>query len=66
MGGPTMPSFRIRMPLIAAMLGFCLLAGLANAQSASSTINGLVVDNTGGVVPAAAVTITNQGTGVRS
>lgn len=47
------------------MLSFCLLAGLANAQSASSTINGLVVDNTGAVVPGANVTITNQGTGVK-
>src|ERR1017187_10063873 len=58
-----MPSSRIRTPLVSAILGFCLLLGLANAQSVSSTINGLVVDNTGGVVPGAQVTITNQGTG---
>ncbi|MEO7145917.1 MAG: carboxypeptidase regulatory-like domain-containing protein, partial [Bryobacteraceae bacterium] len=64
-GGQTMPSFRIRTALIAEMLGFCLLAGLANAQNVSSTINGLVVDNTGAVVPTAHVTITNQGTGVK-
>jgi hypothetical protein len=53
------------MPFLPAVLGFCLLAGLANAQSVSSTINGLVVDNTGGVVVGAQVTITNQGTGVK-
>ena len=60
-----MPSFRIRKPFMTLVLGFCLLAGLANAQSVSSTINGLVVDNTGGVVVGAQVTITNQGTGVK-
>ena len=60
-----MPSFRIRMPFMAAVLGFYLLTGWANAQSVSSTINGLVVDNTGGVVAGAQVTITNQGTGVK-
>src|SRR5437763_5796754 len=59
-----MPSFRIRTPFVPA-LGFFLLVGLAYAQSASSTINGLVVDNTGGVVPEAQVTITNQGTGLK-
>lgn len=60
-----MPSLRIRMPFLTAVLGFCLLAGSANAQSVSSTINGLVVDNTGGLVVGAQVTITNQGTGVK-
>ena len=60
-----MPSFRIGMPFIAAVLGFCSFAGLADAQSVSSTINGLVVDNTGGLVVGAQVTITNQGTGVK-
>lgn len=57
--------FRIRMPFIAAVLGSGLLAGLANAQSVSSTINGLVVDNTGGLVDSAVVKITNQATGVK-
>jgi hypothetical protein len=60
-----MPSFRIRASFLSAILGLCLLLGSANAQSASSTINGLVVDNTGGVVPGAQVTITNQGTGAK-
>ncbi len=60
-----MPSLRIRTPFSAVVIGFCLLTGLANAQSASSTINGLVVDNTGGVVPEAQVTITNQGTAAK-
>jgi hypothetical protein len=45
-----MPSFRICMPFTAAVLSLYLLADFANAQSVSSTINGLVVDNTGGVV----------------
>ncbi|MEO8129776.1 MAG: carboxypeptidase-like regulatory domain-containing protein, partial [Bryobacteraceae bacterium] len=58
-----MPRLRIRLPLIQTVLTFGLFVGLANAQSASSTINGLVVDNTGGVIPDAKVTITNQGTG---
>src|ERR1041385_233716 len=61
----SIPSFRIRKPFLTLVLGFCLLAGWANAQSVSSTINGLVVDNTGGVVVGAQVTITNQGTGVK-
>jgi hypothetical protein len=51
------------MPLIAVFIAFCLLIGLVSAQSVSSTINGSVVDNTGGVIPDALVTITNQGTG---
>src|SRR5689334_20030774 len=58
-----MSEFRARMPIAAVFLTFFLLAPLANAQSASSTINGLVVDNTGAVVPGAQVTLTNQGTG---
>ncbi|HUS05104.1 MAG TPA: carboxypeptidase regulatory-like domain-containing protein [Bryobacteraceae bacterium] len=53
------------MPVISAILSLCLLVGLANAQSASSTINGLVLDDSGGAVPDAKVTITNQGTGVK-
>ena len=57
-----MPSFRIRTPLSAAVVGCCLITASASAQSASSTINGLVTDNTSGVVPDAVVTITNQGT----
>jgi hypothetical protein len=60
-----MPRFRISVPFTAAILGLCLVAVLLNAQSVSSTINGLVVDNTGGVVAGAQVTITNQATGVK-
>ncbi len=60
-----MPRIRIRTPFIAAVLCLGLLASLASAQSASSTINGAVVDNQGGMVPSAVVTITNQGTGVK-
>lgn len=56
---------RIRTPFRTVFLAFCLFAGLTYAQNVSSTINGLVVDNTGGVVPAAHVTITNQATGVK-
>jgi Outer membrane receptor for ferrienterochelin and colicins len=54
-----------RTPLSVAILGLCLITGVVSAQSASSTINGLVVDNTGGLVPDAQVTITNQGTNTK-
>ena len=57
-----MTRIRLRTQLVSVILGFCLMLDLANAQSASSTINGLAVDNAGGVVPGAQVTITNQGT----
>ena len=57
---PTVPSGTRFFALSATL---CLIAGLASAQSASSTINGLVVDDTGAVVPGAQVTIVNQGTG---
>src|SRR5882762_1821711 len=60
-----MPRSRMTRALFATIFGLCLFAGLASAQSASSTINGLVQDKTGAVIPGAQVTITNQNTGAR-
>jgi outer membrane receptor protein involved in Fe transport len=43
---------------------FCLLAGTVSGQVLTGTISGTVTDPSGAVVPGAAVTIVNEGTGV--
>ena len=50
--------------LIAVLMAFLLMAGAAGAQVNLGTITGIVTDPTGGVVPGAAITITNTATGV--
>src|ERR1017187_2142186 len=60
-----MPSSRI--PKYFAIVACAFLFGaLALAQSTTATINGLIVDNSGSVVPVAAVSIKNQATGAKS
>ena len=48
----------------AAVLVLLLCAAAARAQTATGSIEGLVVDSTGAVLPGVAVTIVHQGTGV--
>ncbi len=45
---------------------FCLfaLSSVAFAQGTTSRITGVVTDGSGGVVPGAKVTLTNEGTGI--
>ena len=60
-----MPSSRI--PKYFAIVACAFLFGaLAWAQSTTATINGLVVDNSGSVIPAAGVSIRNQATNAKS
>jgi hypothetical protein len=59
-----MQSFLTRLAL-AALLAVGLLAGAANAQALYGSIVGNVTDPQGAVLPGAAVTITNTGTGLR-
>src|SRR5260370_4811093 len=44
------------------MVAFCLVAPFAGAQSTGGRIRGTVMDASGGAVPAATVTLINQGT----
>ena len=51
----------------ASSLVFLLLLGLsvpALAQRTTATFAGIVVDNSGGVLPGADVALTNEGTGI--
>ncbi|MFY9852324.1 MAG: TonB-dependent receptor [Terracidiphilus sp.] len=57
----------IRTLLIGALLAMCFGSMTVNAQVLYGSITGAVTDTTGAVIPGAAVTLTNQGTGaVRS
>lgn len=49
--------------ILSAMLICAFLAGNINAQSGTSTINGVVQDQQGAVIPGAAVKLTNPATG---
>lgn len=60
-----MKHFRFALAMWAACIGLFLTSTTAKAQSASSTINGSVQDNSGGSVPGAHVAIVNQGNGLR-
>src|SRR5436309_12692320 len=43
---------------------FVLLCGLSFGQSTTQSVQGLVTDTSGAIVPGATVTLTNAGTGV--
>ena len=47
------------------LLGCFLLAGLLHAQFENAEVLGTVRDQSGGTVPKAAVTLTNQDTGIK-
>src|SRR5713101_3833834 len=49
--------------LIVAMLVYGAPSALAQSQLGSGSLSGVVTDSTGGVVPEADVTVTNNGTG---
>ena len=51
--------------LLAVILSLFVFATAANAQSASSTINGSVQDSSGAQIPDAQITIANQDTGIK-
>jgi hypothetical protein len=56
----------IRLAILAALFAACIasLATLASAQSSSSSVNGIVTDQIGAVVPEARVTLKNVDTNV--
>jgi iron complex outermembrane receptor protein len=53
-----------RLFTIVAALTVALLPGVAGAQTATSTITGLVRDSSGGAIPGATVRVVNENTGV--
>ncbi|PYR77812.1 MAG: hypothetical protein DMF86_07895, partial [Acidobacteria bacterium] len=55
---------RLRRVVCAAAILSMVFATLARAQSATGSIEGMVVDPTGAVLPGVSVTIVNQGTGL--
>ncbi len=56
---------RARAKAVASAMLIGMLAGPAHAQTTESTISGVVRDQSGGVLPAATVTIRNAETGVK-
>jgi Carboxypeptidase regulatory-like domain len=59
-----MGSMRMLRCAIGALTTLLLLNSIAWAQGTSSRLTGLVTDETGGVLPGAAVTATNEGTNI--
>ena len=55
---------RRRHKLNVVFMILCLAAGIAAGQVRSSTITGTVTDASGGVIPGAVVTVTNEETNV--
>jgi hypothetical protein len=56
--------FRTQLTLL--LVALTILCGSLSAQSTTQTIQGLVTDSTGAVIPGATVTITNVATGVQN
>lgn len=59
-------SHRFLRYFVLSSLAFFLFAQCAVAQSQFATITGLIVDSSGGSIPGADVTITNEQTGVQT
>src|SRR5437660_6737982 len=54
------------LPPVALLAALLALAAPLGAQTSSGETNGTVTDSSGGVLPGASVTLTNQGTGISS
>jgi len=55
---------RLKGLVFAALASFALVAGPAAGQGTTSRVSGIVTDSSGGRIPGATVTLTNDGTGI--